>query len=148
MKQELRIEDRALVTRRRFAYGVDRVWTMWTEARYLEKWWGPAGFTTETSQFTFAIGGHWTFEMIGPDGVRYPNDLEFTLLERPHRLTIAHLGQPRFEIRVELIAAGPGATDLTFTQVFETQEARDAVRVYAEPANEQIMDKLNGLLGA
>ena len=49
-------------------------------------WWGPNGFTTTTRAFEFRPGGVWEFVMHGPDGVDYPNRIEWREIVPPERI--------------------------------------------------------------
>lgn len=145
MKQEMRISDRSILTTRVFSHGVRKVWRMWSELPLIERWWGPDGFTTRSERFEFSVGGRWVFVMVGPDGREYPNDVEFVAIDPPRSIHYRHLSIPRFNVYVEFRELDPNRTELTFTQVFASKKERDAVAVYAEPANRQIMDKLDAL---
>ncbi len=62
------------------------VWEIWSDVRHLHEWFGPAGFTTTTHEFTFAPGGVWRFTMHGPDGRDYPNRIVFRTIEPMTRI--------------------------------------------------------------
>ena len=84
--------DRELVITRRFRAPIELVWEAWTSPAHLEKWWGPAGFTTTTSVFDFTPGGQWVHTMHGPDGTDYPNRLTFREIVPGRRLRYSHDG--------------------------------------------------------
>ncbi|HEX7980964.1 MAG TPA: SRPBCC domain-containing protein [Gemmatimonadaceae bacterium] len=81
-----RLSDREVVFTRSVDAPCERVWMIWTELRHLHQWWGPAGFTTTTHEFTFAPGGVWRFVMHGPDGTDYPNRIVFREIDPPSRI--------------------------------------------------------------
>ena len=81
-----RLSDTEVVFRRSVNAPHDRVWMIWTEVRHLHQWWGPAGFTTTTHEFTFVRGGVWRFVMHGPDGADYPNCIVFREIDPPSRI--------------------------------------------------------------
>lgn len=62
------------------------VWGVWSDPKHLHEWFGPAGFTTTTHEFSFAPGGVWRFIMHGPDGTDYPNRIVFREIVPPSRL--------------------------------------------------------------
>ena len=81
-----RLSDREVAFTRSVDAPRERVWMVWTELRHLHRWWGPAGFTTTTHEFTFAPGGVWRFVMHGPDGTDYPNRIVFREIDPPSRI--------------------------------------------------------------
>jgi uncharacterized protein YndB with AHSA1/START domain len=80
------LSDREVIFRRSVDAPRERVWMIWTELRHLHRWWGPAGFTTTTHEFTFAPGGVWRFVMHGPDGTDYPTRIVFREIDPPSRI--------------------------------------------------------------
>ncbi len=91
------------------------------------------------------MGGRWTFVMVGPDGVRYPNQNVFTELEPASRVVIRHDCQPFFTLTV-LLAAVQEGTHLQWQQVFDDAHIAQAVKAIVEPANEQNLDRLTRAL--
>ena len=81
-----RLSDREVVFTRSVAAPRERVWKIWSELRHLHEWWGPAGFTTTTYEFSFAPGGVWRFVMHGPDGTDYPTRIVFREIDPPSRI--------------------------------------------------------------
>lgn len=92
------------------------VWSVWTEPRHLQHWFGPEGFTTVTHEFAFVPGGVWRFNMYGPHGADFPNRIVFREIEPPSRLV--------YENGWEL----PGA-ELTFTVVVTLGSEGDRTRL-------------------
>lgn len=45
----------------------EQVFAAWTEARQLEQWFGPRGYTIEVSKLDVRAGGNYEFRMQGPD---------------------------------------------------------------------------------
>lgn len=125
--------DREIIIRRLFDAPRDVVFSMWSKPEHLEKWWGPTGFTTTTSEFDFRAGGVWTHVMHGPDGKDYPNFIEYTKIESPSMITYANRGgvddgrELRFISTVTFEERGD-ATDVTLQMVFENSEDRDYVK--------------------
>lgn len=60
----------------------------------LEKWWGPDGFTTISESFDFRPEGVWKFDMHGPDGKAYPNEMMFQEIVVPNRIVMRHSVEP------------------------------------------------------
>ena len=44
------------------------VWSAWTEAELLDRWWGPAPWKADTIRMDFREGGRWFYAMRGPEG--------------------------------------------------------------------------------
>ena len=61
-------DARAIRVSRRFAAPQAMVWSAWTEADLLERWWGHAPYPAETKEMDFREGGRWLYAMVGPDG--------------------------------------------------------------------------------
>jgi len=66
------MSDTDLVIVREFDAPRDLVWSVWTEPRHIEKWWGPRGFDTRVVELNLTVGGVMRYVMIGPDGTEYP----------------------------------------------------------------------------
>jgi uncharacterized protein YndB with AHSA1/START domain len=123
------------------------VFEAYTDARHLARWWGPNGCTTTTRSFEFRAGGVWDFIMHGPDGVEYPNRIEWREIVPPERLVYLHGERdddPRaFVATVTLVERG-SATEVTLRALFKTKEQRDEVvaRYGALEGAEQALGRL------
>lgn len=62
------------------------VWRMWSELEHVHAWYGPAGFTTTTTQFDFSPGGVWRHVLHAPDGTDYPTRIVFREIDPPSRI--------------------------------------------------------------
>ena len=106
------------------------VFAAYTEVRHLARWWGPDGFTTTTHSFEFRPGGVWDFIMHGPDGVDYPNHIEWREIVPPERIVCVHgerAGDPEaFDSIITLVERG-AATEITLRAIFKTRAQRDRV---------------------
>ena len=132
-------------TERTLPFSPQAVYNAFASPEVLATWWGPDGFTNEFETFEFQVGGRWTFVMVGPDGVRYPNQNVFTELEPASRVVIRHDCQPFFTLTV-LLAAVQEGTHLQWQQVFDDAHIAQAVKAIVEPANEQNLDRLTRAL--
>ena len=96
--------DRELVTQREVPFARELVWEAMTVPEHVNRWWGPDGFRNENVTMDFRIGGEWTYEMVGPDGTRYPNHVVFKEITPPSRLVFDHGDDKRiwFEVIVTL----------------------------------------------
>jgi len=129
------------------------VWKVWCDPQHLLQWWGPAGFTTTTHEFSFVPDGEWRFIMHGPDGTDYPNLVVFREIEPPSRLVYENgwdlPGSPLdFKVVVTFDAVGT-KTRLSLHMTFRNAEAyRTAVERYGVlEGGRQTLDRLAGYVG-
>lgn len=123
-------KDREIVLSREFDAPRELVWKAYTQQEHVEKWWGPNGFTTTTSEMSVRKGGSWKFVMHGPDGTDYPNLIEYERVEAPHLLVFSHGDDGKNEIQFHVTITFEevnGKTKLTMRSVFPTAEARERV---------------------
>jgi uncharacterized protein YndB with AHSA1/START domain len=111
------------------------VWETWSDVRHLHEWFGPAGFTTTTQEFSFAPGGVWRFTMHAPDGTDNPNRIVFREIEPKTRIVYTNSwelpGAPLDFTAVVTFAAEGEGTRLTLHLTFASDEAmRTAVERY------------------
>lgn len=83
--------------------------------------------------------------MHGPDGKDYANESLFKEILPGEKVVIQHLSAPRFTLSVSLQPVGTG-TQVLWRQEFEDPRVAEAVRPYAEPGNEQNLDRLHAHL--
>jgi uncharacterized protein YndB with AHSA1/START domain len=134
----------------------DLVWTVCTEGAHLVHWWGPNGFTIEGYQGEVKKGGAVTFMMIGPDGTRFPNRMEYLEVQKPEKLVYKHgPGDEKgmtgdkaqtFLVTITFEARGD-KTFLCQHSTFASKEACDFVKSFgAVELGRQTLDKLEGYL--
>jgi uncharacterized protein YndB with AHSA1/START domain len=145
--------EREIVVSRTIGGPRPLVFEMYTDPKHLDAWWGPDGFTTTTHEFSFRPGGKWDFVMHGPDGVDYPNLIEWREITPPERLVFLHgerAGDPgAFTSTVTFVANG-GRTDVTMRAVFPTKAMRDdaAERYGAIEGGRQTLGRLEAYVAA
>jgi uncharacterized protein YndB with AHSA1/START domain len=127
------------------------VFEAFTDAGRLGQWWGPDGFTTTTHAFEFRVGGVWDYTMHGPDGVDYPNWIEWREIVPPARIVALHgarADDPEAFVSTFTFAERDGATELTLRSVFPTKALRDQVvaEFHAVEGAEQTLGRLAGYL--
>jgi uncharacterized protein YndB with AHSA1/START domain len=86
------VSDREIVIVRLIDASVARVWRAWTDNAEIVKWWGPHGFSDESSAREFKPGGHWKHTMIGPDGTRFLNFATYKEIEKEKRIVLVNGG--------------------------------------------------------
>lgn len=121
-------KERELVLRREVPFARELVWKAMTLPEHTNRWWGPDGFRNERVTMDFRVGGAWTFEMVGPDGTRYPNHSVFKEITPSSRLVFDHGDGERmwFEATVILQETSIG-TLITLRQLYPSRESRDEV---------------------
>lgn len=129
-------------TSRRLAHSPAAVFAAMRDPERLARWWGPQGFRNVFECFEFQPGGAWCFEMIGPDGVRYPNRARFQRIEADRQVVIEHVNAPLFELSITLEALSEG-TLLHWRQAFDDAALAQTLAPIVVPANEQNLDRLS-----
>lgn len=121
-------KDREVMLQRELPFSRELVWKAITDPQHMKQWWGPDGFRNEGVTMDLRVGGTWTFDMVGPDGTRYPNHSIFKEIVPPSRLVYDHGDGKRtwFEATILLEDTGRG-TLITIRQVFPTRQERDEV---------------------
>lgn len=145
-------DDRTMVITRLIAAPVALVWDAWTDPAKLPQWWGPRGFSCDTSRITLTEGGDWVFDMIGPDGTRYPNQHKFLVREENSRIVYqlnrGADGPEHATVTVTFEPVSDRETRLTLNMVFVTAEECQMARSFgAEALGLQTLDKLAEALG-
>ncbi len=99
-----------------------------TEPAHVNEWFGPDGFKNERVSMDFRVGGVWSFEMVAPDGTRFPNRCVFKEIVPRSRMVYDQGDGERiwFENTITLESTARG-TVITIRQLFPTQEERDHV---------------------
>jgi uncharacterized protein YndB with AHSA1/START domain len=144
--------DREVVITRVIDVPRELVFDAWTDPEHIGEWWGPRGFTITTHEMDVRPGGLWRFMMHGPDGVDYPNRIEYLEIERPARLVFDHGGEVKGESDFHVTVTfeeESGKTRLTMRSLFATAAERDkVVREYgAIEGGNQTIDRLVEYLG-
>jgi uncharacterized protein YndB with AHSA1/START domain len=144
-------KGRELVLQREVPFPRALVWRAMTEHEHVNRWWGPDGFRNEGVSMDLRVGGAWTFEMVGPDGARYPNHSVFKEITPPSRLVFDHGDGQRiwFEATVNLQDSARG-TLITIRQLYPSSESRDEVvnKYGALEGGKQHLIKLEAYLGS
>ena len=142
--------ERELVLQRELAFPPGLVWTAMTDPDHVNRWFGPDGFRNERVSMDFRVGGVWTFDMVGPDGSRYPNHCVFKEIVPQTRLVYDQGDGERmwFEATITLEKTAKG-TLLTLRQLFPSREERDhVVATYgALEGGKQHLAKLEAYVG-
>lgn len=121
-------KDRELVLEREVPFPREKVWEAMTDPDHVYNWWGPDGFRNENATLDLRDGGIWVFDMVGPDGTRYPNHSVFTEITPPARLAYDHGdGLTIWFHNIITLTETAGGTLVNLRQIFPTQESRDEI---------------------
>ena len=123
--------DREILLSRTYDAPRELVFEAWIDPVHVAEWWGPAGFTTTILEMDPRPGGTWRFIMHGPDGVDYPNRIDYLEITKPERLVYTHASdeeppQIQFEATLNFAERG-GQTELNLRMLFRTAAERDLV---------------------
>jgi uncharacterized protein YndB with AHSA1/START domain len=123
--------DREIVVSRVFDAATVLVFDAWTDKDLVGHWWGPNGFTITTLEMEVKVGGVWKFIMHGPDGVDYPNQIDYLEVVKGERLVYYHgSGEENdpslFHVTVTFDNQD-GKTFLTMRSLFASVEERNKV---------------------
>jgi uncharacterized protein YndB with AHSA1/START domain len=107
------------------------VFRLFSDPDELAKWWGPAGFTIPSLEFTPRVGDGYRIEMQPPEGDPFFLVGEFREVEPPSRLSFTFVWEPADPDDVETLAELSfrelgDSTEVVFTQgPFKTEERRE-----------------------
>jgi uncharacterized protein YndB with AHSA1/START domain len=83
-------KDKQITVSRVIDAPVERVFKAFTEPEQIKYWWGPRGFTNTIYKREFKVGGVWEYMMHGPDGVNYPNRVQYTEIKPNELISYIH----------------------------------------------------------
>ena len=102
--------DREIIQTRVFNAPRDLVFKAWTDPKHIDRWFGPRGFTTQTSEMDFRPGGVWRFVMRHAQYGTYTNKVVFLEFVKPERLVYDHgaddSNPPHFRVTVTFTERG------------------------------------------
>lgn len=135
-----------IVNTRLLRASCERVFDAWTDPATLARWWGPKGFRNEFRKCEPRSGGEWLYSMFAPDGTETLHRGAFVAVERPRRIVIDHIETMHRFLLTTTFAPKDGGTELVLRMDFEIPEEADRVRAFVLEANEQNLDRLEGVL--
>ncbi len=147
------VKEREFVSTRTVNAPAAVVYQAWTEREHVDKWWGPYGFATTTSEMNVQPGGIWRYVMHGPDGTDYLNKITYREVEPNGRLVYHHEGEGalahiHFDVTVTFEAEG-NRTKLTMRMTCDTvADFKLIMNDFAKAGNKQHLDNLEAHLAA
>lgn len=130
-----------ILSKRIFDFPRETVFSAFSNPDVLKLWWGPKGFSNIFQDFDFQKGGYWRFNMVGPDGTKYPNKSKFLEIKKPESIVLQHDTAPQFILTITLIPHGT-KTELVWRMRMDSHEEYNAVKKFVAVANEQNFDRL------
>ncbi len=146
--------EREIVLCRVIDAPIERVFAAWTDPAQITQWFGPAGFTCDTTECDIREGGRWRFTYTGPDGTKWTNRIDFVTIDPPRLIEMEHGSDKdddpiRLHVTVTFDAQGNGKTVLTMRQLHPSAERRKTVIGFgAVEYGYQTLDKLAAHVGA
>jgi len=121
---------------------VEKVYQAFANPSYLKNWWGPNDFTNTIHEFDLKPGGKWILTMHGPEKGNYENSSVFKIVKPNELISWKRISQPLFDMEIEFEKVADAKTQISFRMIFETVEACNKIRPFAEPKNEENFDRL------
>lgn len=140
------MEKPTITTTRVINFPIEQVYAAWTTPEIFAKWWGPKGFTNTVHEFDYSVGGRSRFTMHGPDAGHYQNEIEFTMIDAPNRITWTRITQPFFNIDVTFESVGGNQTKIVWNMIFDSEETYRKIVPFATEKNEENLDRLEVVL--
>jgi uncharacterized protein YndB with AHSA1/START domain len=60
-----------------FDANLETTWNAWTKAEFLDQWWAPKPYQTETKALYFTPDGFWLYGMVGPGGDKHYSKADY-----------------------------------------------------------------------
>ena len=122
---------REIVVSRLINAPVTLVFKAWTDPHHLANWWGPVGFRNEIIEMDVRPGGVFRLVMVGPDGRRYANRIQYLEVVPNKLITYTQYGDEtvsniQFEVTINFEKKG-NKTLLRLRSLFPTGELRERV---------------------
>ena len=84
--------------------------------------------------------------MHGPDKGNYPNECEFTRIEKPSLISWKRYSKPLFRVLATFDEVTAGSTKVVFRMIFDTEDECRKVKKFAVDKNEENFDRLESEL--
>ena len=147
------IENRSFTLTRTYDAPRDLVFDAFTRPEHVDRWWGPDGFTTQTSAMNVVAGGEWRFTMAHAAYGTYPNRARYRLVIPNERLEYELDGgednDPGGFLATITFQTVGARTLVTMSGVLKTVEAWETAKSFgAVEMGAQNMAKLDAVLAA
>jgi uncharacterized protein YndB with AHSA1/START domain len=133
------VDERSIVIKRTFHAPRAKVFAMWSDPRYVARWWGTAGSTSTVIAWNFQTGGAWQIEMRTKSGATFTNRGVFGTLTQNESITYTDIVDPAL-CWSDGRPAPQGAYTITFVDSGQTTE----VTIHARFANAEDAQRVRG----
>jgi uncharacterized protein YndB with AHSA1/START domain len=79
-------ESTELTITRIFDAPRELVWKVWTEPKYIKRWWGPKDFTSPVIKNDLRVGGRYLYSMRSPEGQEFWSTGVYREIVRPEKI--------------------------------------------------------------
>jgi uncharacterized protein YndB with AHSA1/START domain len=80
------LDNCTLTVTAEFSASVDQVWSVWSDPRRLERWWGPPGYPATFVAHDLVAGGRMRYFMTGPGGEKYHGGWDVVSVDPPRSI--------------------------------------------------------------
>lgn len=115
----------------------ERVWELWSDARQLERWWGPPEYPATMTSHDLRPGGRVAYYMTGPSGDQPRGIWDVLEVDPPRSLVVRDLfaddegnpnpDLPAMTMRATIEDLGGGRTQMSILTEFPSTEAMEQV---------------------
>ncbi|MCB7482540.1 SRPBCC family protein [Christiangramia sediminis] len=138
LKLEFKIdrEKRSILVEKEFSAPLDVVWSAWTRAETLDKWWAPKPWKAKTKRMNFRENGSWLYAMQSPEGEEHYALAQYKEIVQEQRFVgldsfcdengVINEDLPKSTWKVEFEPEGSHTLVIIETE-YETEEALDAI---------------------
>ena len=152
------IDDHSIVVTSDFPAPVERIWQLWSDARQLEKWWGPPTYPATVTDFELVPGGKVGYYMTSPEGEKFGGLWMVESVEAPRRLTFSDAfadadgnpaeGMPVGTCVVELTEHEGGTRMVTTTSYGSAEDLEKVVAMGMEEGLTGAISQIDDMLAA
>ena len=150
--------DREIMITRVFNARRELVFKAWSDAEYIARWWGPAGWTVPVSKMDFRPGGKWHYCIRGPEGEESCGLAVYHEIVKPERIVYTDYfagtdgkpveGMPEARITVTFTELD-GKTTFIGRSLYPTAKDRDAVlKIGLEEGMTESLNRLEEFLAS
>ncbi len=140
------LANNEIYSERKLNTSVETVYQAFANPLYLQKWWGPEGFTNTFHEFNLVPEGKWILTMHGPEKGNYENSSLFKKVVPNKLVTWTRLSQPLFDMEVGFEPLSDSTSKISFRMIFKTADECDKIKKFAVPKNEENFDRLERTL--
>ncbi len=150
------LENNQLIAVRRFNASVEKVWKAWSDPDILCHWWAPQPYTCKIDFMEFKVGGHWIYNMIGPEGDIHRGRMDFLEMQEFKSITAEDYfcnekgekaGEiPPMQLTVTFEEEGSSTIVTSITTFASAEALKQMAEMGAVEGWELAMNQLEGLL--